>query len=77
MAKQSGIHQIKGKVGEMSYYKQSGVSSGLIRSINPSMSGRVKMTRRMRIHASITASSVKPAKSQRLSADTLHQSTAR
>lgn len=42
MAKQSGIHQIKGKVGEMSYYKQSGVSAGLIRSINPSMSGRVK-----------------------------------
>ena len=42
MAKQSGIHQIKGKVGEMSYYKQSGVTSGLIRSINPSMSGRVK-----------------------------------
>ena len=42
MAKQSGIHQIKGKVGEMSYYKQSGVSAGLIRSINSSMSGRVK-----------------------------------
>lgn len=42
MAKQSGIHQIKGKVGEMSYYKQSGVAAGLIRSINPSMSGRVK-----------------------------------
>jgi len=42
MAKQSGIHQIKGKVGEMSYYKQSGVSSGLIRSINQGMSARVK-----------------------------------
>lgn len=42
MAKQSGIHQIKGKVGEMSYYRQSGVNAGIIRSINPSMSGRVK-----------------------------------
>ena len=42
MAKQSGIHQIKGKVGEMSYYKQSGVSAGLIRSINQGMSARVK-----------------------------------
>ena len=42
MAKQFGIHQIKGKVGDMSYYRQSGVSSGLIRSINPGMSSRVK-----------------------------------
>lgn len=42
MAKQSGMHQIKGKVGEYSYYRQSGISSGLIRSINPAMSGRVK-----------------------------------
>lgn len=42
MAKQSGIHQIKGKVGEHSYYKQTGVSSGLIRSINQGMSERVK-----------------------------------
>lgn len=42
MAKQSGIHQIKGKVGEMSYYRQSGVSGGLIRSINQGMSARVK-----------------------------------
>ena len=42
MAKQSGLHQIRGKVGEHSYYKQSGVSSGLIRSINQGMSARVK-----------------------------------
>lgn len=42
MAKQSGIHQIKGKVGEMSYYKQSGVAAGLIRSINQGLSARVK-----------------------------------
>lgn len=42
MAKQSGLHQIKGKVGEHSYYKQTGVSGGLIRSINQGMSARVK-----------------------------------
>lgn len=42
MAKQSGLHQIKGKVGEFSYYKQTGVSGGLIRSINQGMSARVK-----------------------------------
>lgn len=42
MAKQSGLHQIRGKVGEHSYYKQTGVSSGLIRSINQAMSARVK-----------------------------------
>lgn len=42
MAKQSGLHQIRGKVGEHSYYKQTGVSSGLIRSINQGMSQRVK-----------------------------------
>lgn len=42
MAKQSGLHQIKGKVGEYSYYKQSGVTSSLIRSINQGMSARVK-----------------------------------
>lgn len=42
MAKQSGLHQIRGKVGEHSYYKQSGVSSGLIRSINQGLSSRVK-----------------------------------
>lgn len=42
MAKQTGLHQIRGKVGEHSYYRQSGVASGLIRSINPGMSSRVK-----------------------------------
>lgn len=42
MAKQSGIHQIRGKVGEMSYYSQTGVSSGLIRKINQGLSDRVK-----------------------------------
>lgn len=42
MAKQRGLHQIKGKVGEYSYYSQSGVSGGLIRSINQGMSERVK-----------------------------------
>lgn len=42
MAKQSGIHQIRGKVGEMSYYSQTGVSSGLLRKINQGLSERVK-----------------------------------
>lgn len=42
MAKQSGIHQLRGKVGEHSYYRQTGVPSGLVRSINPGMSQRVK-----------------------------------
>ena len=42
MAKQSGLHQIKGKVGEYSYYNQTGVSGGLIRSINQGLSARVK-----------------------------------
>lgn len=42
MAKQQGIHQIKGKVGSMSYYRQSGVTDGLIRSINQGLSARVK-----------------------------------
>ena len=42
MAKQSGLHQIKGKVGEHSYYRQTGVASGLIRSINQGLSERVK-----------------------------------
>ena len=42
MAKQSGLHQIRGKVGEHSYYKQTGVETGLIRSINQAMSNRVK-----------------------------------
>lgn len=42
MAKQSGIHQIKGKIGEHSYYRQTGVNGGLIRSINQGLSARVK-----------------------------------
>lgn len=42
MAKQFGIHQLLGKVGEMSYYRQSGVNGGLVRSINSGMSSRVK-----------------------------------
>lgn len=42
MAKQSGIHQIKGKVGEMSYYRQKGVGDGLLRKINQGLSARVK-----------------------------------
>lgn len=42
MAKQSGLHQIRGKVGEHSYYRQSGVSAGLIRGINQGLSSRVK-----------------------------------
>lgn len=42
MAKQTGLHQIRGKVGEHSYYRQSGVSSGLIRGINQGLSARVK-----------------------------------
>lgn len=42
MAKQSGLHQIKGKVGEHSYYSQTGVIGGLIRSINQGLSEKVK-----------------------------------
>lgn len=42
MAKQSGLHQIRGKVGEHSYYRQTGVTNGLIRSINQGLSSRVK-----------------------------------
>lgn len=42
MAKQTGIHQIKGKIGEHSYYRQKGVASGLIRQINQGLSARVK-----------------------------------
>lgn len=42
MAKQSGLHQINGKVGEHSYYRQTGIASGLIRSINQGLSARVK-----------------------------------
>ena len=42
MAKQSGIHQLRGKVGEMSYYRQTGINPGLARRINQAMSERVK-----------------------------------
>lgn len=42
MAKQSGIHQLRGKVGEHSYYRQTGITPGLVRSINQGMSSRVK-----------------------------------
>lgn len=42
MAKQSGIHQLRGKVGEHSYYRQTGIVPGLVRSINQGMSARVK-----------------------------------
>lgn len=42
MAKQSGIHQLRGKVGEMSYYRQSGIEPGLVRRINQGLSSRVK-----------------------------------
>lgn len=42
MAKQRGIHQLKGKLGEMSYYQQKGVSGGLVRKINEGLSARVK-----------------------------------
>lgn len=42
MAKQLGIHQIRGKVGGRSYYKTKGVEEGISRSINPGMSARVK-----------------------------------
>lgn len=42
MAKQSGLHQLRGKVGEHSYYRQTGIASGLVRAINQGMSSRVK-----------------------------------
>ena len=42
MAKQSGIHQLRGKVGEMSYYRTKGVQDGVVRRINQGMSQRVK-----------------------------------
>lgn len=42
MAKQSGIHQLKGKIEGVSYYRQKGVESGLARKINQGMSRRVK-----------------------------------
>lgn len=42
MAKQSGIHQLKGKLRGVSYYRQKGVSDGLARTINTGLSKRVK-----------------------------------
>lgn len=42
MAKQRGIHQLKGKVGGMSYYQQAGVQQGLVRRIPEGLSSRVK-----------------------------------
>lgn len=42
MAKQLGIHQLRGKVGDMSYYQSTGISGGLVRRINQGMSARVK-----------------------------------
>lgn len=42
MAKQSGVHQLKGKVRGMSYYRQKGVEDGLARQINQGLSKRVK-----------------------------------
>lgn len=42
MAKQSGIHQLRGKVGEMSYYKTKGIVAGIVRRINQGMAQRVK-----------------------------------
>ena len=42
MAKQSGLHQLRGKVGEHSYYRQTGITAGLVRSINAALSSRVK-----------------------------------
>lgn len=42
MAKQSGIHQLRGKIRGMSYYRQKGVKEGLARQINSGMSKRVK-----------------------------------
>lgn len=42
MAKQSGIHQLRGKVGEHSYYRQTGITPGLVRQINQGLSSRVK-----------------------------------
>lgn len=42
MAKQSGIHQLNGKLGKVSYYRQKYVEDGLARTINEGMSARVK-----------------------------------
>ena len=42
MAKQRGIHQIKGKINNLCYYEQKYVRGGLIRRINEAMSERLK-----------------------------------
>lgn len=42
MAKQQGIHQLRGKMQGVSYYRQKGVENGLARTINSGMSKRVK-----------------------------------
>lgn len=42
MAKQEGIHGLRGKIGGMSYYAMKGVDGGLVRKINEGMSTRVK-----------------------------------
>lgn len=42
MAKQSGIHQLRGKVGSHSYYRQAGVTDGLMRQIPAGLSAAVK-----------------------------------
>ena len=42
MAKQRGIHQIKGKINNLCYYQQKYVRGGLIRRINEAMSERLK-----------------------------------
>ena len=42
MPKQSGIYKLKGKLDGLSYYRQSGVDSQLVRRINTAMSSRVK-----------------------------------
>lgn len=42
MAKQSGIHQLNGKLRGVSYYRQKGVADGLARTINTGLSKRVK-----------------------------------
>lgn len=42
MAKQRGLHQLRGKVGGYSYYKQKYVEGGLVRSIDENLSNRVK-----------------------------------
>lgn len=42
MAKQEGIHGLRGKIGGMSYYAMKGVDGGLVRKVNEGMSTRVK-----------------------------------